>query len=116
MSPTVSYTLVAFVVLALAAGQVLFKTLGLRLTTFSALWTDASTFGIFCATIALYAVATIAWIAALRALPLAHTYVFTALGFVIVPLASHFLFGEAITLRFVIGTALIVAGILVVAT
>ena len=109
-TPLTSYLLVGFVVVALAAGQILFKTLGLRLTTFSVLWSDTATFGIFCAAMTLYAIATLAWIAALRTLPLSHAYIFMALGFVIIPLASHFLFGEPLTLRFALGTALIMGG------
>jgi multidrug transporter EmrE-like cation transporter len=115
-SPLTSYLLVGFVVLVLAAGQILFKTVGLRLTTFSVLWSDPSTFGIFCAALTLYGISTLAWIAALRTLPLSQAYIFTALGFVVIPLASHFLFGEPLTLRFALGTALIVGGILVAVT
>jgi multidrug transporter EmrE-like cation transporter len=61
--------------------------------------------------LALYAGATLLWIFLLQQVPLSRAYPFAALGFVLVPFCSYFLFGENISLRFIAGTSLILVGI-----
>ncbi len=63
----------------------------------------------------LYAASTVIWVLALRKLPLSSAYMFMSLGFVIVPIAAHFFFGEAIEWKHAIATLLVVTGILVAA-
>ncbi len=65
--------------------------------------------------LAIYAIATLLWINLLRFVNLNRAYSFMALCFIIVPIASHFIFKEAITTGYVIGTGLVIVG-LVVAT
>jgi drug/metabolite transporter (DMT)-like permease len=60
----------------------------------------------------LYFFSTIAWIAALRVLPLSQAYVFMSLAFVLVPLGAHFLLGEPLTLRIALGSLIVIAGVL----
>ncbi len=64
----------------------------------------------------LYGLATIAWIWALRQVPLTTAYMFMSLGFVLVPIMSHFVLGEALNIRIALGSAMIIAGIMVSAT
>jgi undecaprenyl phosphate-alpha-L-ara4N flippase subunit ArnE len=64
----------------------------------------------------LYVAATLLWLMILQHVPLSRAYVFAALGFVIVPLASSVLFGDSLSLRFVVGTVLIVAGVYLAGT
>jgi multidrug transporter EmrE-like cation transporter len=64
----------------------------------------------------LYGVATLLWIMILQKVPLSQAYPFAALGFVIIPLASWLLFAERLSAQYCIGIALIIAGILVVAS
>ena len=63
----------------------------------------------------LYAAATLLWVRILTTVPLSRAYPFMALAFVLVPAAGYFLFSESITVRQAFGTALIVAGVVVVA-
>ena len=59
----------------------------------------------------LYAIATFLWLWILKDIPLSRAYPIIALGFVLVPLGSVLLFQEAISLRYAIGTLLIIAGV-----
>lgn len=102
--------LILFSVL-LAIGQSLFKkaalaSLGQPLPIgFLTVWMLAA--------LALYAIATALWVWLLRSIPLSTAYPFAALGFVLVPLFALVLFGESINLRYGLGAALIVLGIVV---
>ncbi len=63
----------------------------------------------------LYGTATLLWILILQSVPLSLAYPFVALGFIIIPLASWFLFKETLTLSYALGAALIIAGLGVIA-
>jgi drug/metabolite transporter (DMT)-like permease len=115
MSPLASYGLVAFCVCALAAGQIIFKVVSGRIDTITDILSDRTTFVIFATAAALYGASTLAWIVALRSIPLSQAYLFMALGFVIVPIAAHFVFGEPLSAQFLFGAALICAGIWIAA-
>jgi len=104
------------VTLALAAGQVLFKQGALQISG-AGFWErliQALTNAYLLAGLALYGVTTMAWVWVLTQVPLSRAYPFTALAFVIVPVAAHYLFGEAWHLQLLIGSLLIVAGIIVI--
>ena len=51
------------------------------------------------------------WIAVLRRLPLSFAYPVMSLSFVLVLLASNYLFNEALTVPRIIGSVLIIAGV-----
>jgi drug/metabolite transporter (DMT)-like permease len=98
--------------LLIAAGQVLFKL------------TSATTgeFGIrgllqlalnpmLIAALALYGFGTLVWIYVLRSVPLTIAYSFMGLTFCFVPLLAQLILGETVTLKYAIGAALIVAGL-----
>jgi len=100
----------------LALGQVLFKLAGSEASLVRR-WSDVA--GLFAtpwfwAALAVYGGATLLWIVLLQRVPLSRAYPFAALGFVLVPLASSWLFGERISLPYVIGTALVVVGIVTI--
>jgi drug/metabolite transporter (DMT)-like permease len=65
--------------------------------------------------VALYAGATLLWVRILTSVPLSRAYPFAALAFVLVPAAGYLFFHEPITLRYALGTALIVVGVAVAA-
>ena len=65
--------------------------------------------------VALYAGATLLWVRILTTVPLSRAYPFVALAFVLVPAAGYMFFGEPITLRYALGTALIVIGVAIAA-
>lgn len=62
------------------------------------------------AALALYGAATLFWIYLLQQIPLSRAYPFAALSFVLVPAFAWLVFGDAISLRYAGGVALIVAG------
>lgn len=108
--------LLAFVLL-LSAGQLLFKQTAqstAALNNISGLLSLASNFWFWLA-IGLYGSATVLWIAILQRTPLSVAYPFTALAFVVVPLASWAFMGESINLGYVAGGFFIIVGIGVIA-
>ena len=94
----------------LALGQTLFKQAALAMGDQPLIpgivnrWTIAG--------LAVYGASTVLWIAILRTTPLSVAYPFSALGFLVVPLAAHFLFGEPLHARFLAGAICIIVGIL----
>jgi len=103
--------LILATVIALSAGQVLFK-----------LAADALTFdnGVTLATLiqprllialTVYASATILWLWVLRITPLRLAYPFVGLAFIFVPLLAYFLLDESIDANTFLGGGLILAGI-----
>ncbi|MBV8168815.1 MAG: EamA family transporter [Alphaproteobacteria bacterium] len=58
-----------------------------------------------------YGFATLYWIYLLQQVPLTRAYPFAALSFVLVPLFAWLIFGDAVTLRYAGGVALIVLGV-----
>ena len=107
------YFLTLACVLGIAAGQILFK------MTANAMNAASSVFALkpmifFGGTIALYGITSIGWVLILRHADLGKIYPFMALAFVFVPLASHFLFGEQFSRGFFLGTALLIAGLIVI--
>ena len=99
--------------LMLAAGQILFKKAALAVGSQSLLTGIVS--GWTFAALTLYAGATLLWISILRTTPLSAAYPFSALGFVVVPLASQWLFGETLQARYLVGALCIVTGIILTA-
>jgi drug/metabolite transporter (DMT)-like permease len=110
---TNTLSLLAFTFL-LAAGQLLFKKVGLELRAESGtgIWRLLLSPALYAA-LALYGVATLLWIWILSRVPLSRAYPYVALGVVLVPLASLLIFGERVRPIFWFGTVLIVAGIIV---
>ncbi|MEZ5814843.1 MAG: transporter [Alphaproteobacteria bacterium] len=117
LSLTQILQLCSFAVL-LACGQILFK---LSASTLPPL---ASVNGLmalaanlwFWAAMVLYGTATLLWILILQQVPLSSAYPFAALGFVLVPAASYFLFKEPLNLFYALGVVLIISGLGVIMT
>jgi len=98
----------------IAVGQIAFKKAGLEVQSAGTWFSPRAIFTILFALV-IYAIATLLWINLLRYVNLNRAYSFMALCFIIVPIASHFIFKEHITPGYAVGTALVVIG-LVVAT
>lgn len=103
----------AATVLTISAGQLLFKLA-------SAAWgPDNGLGGVvgllhsgwMWAALAVYGLATVAWVALLRTVPLSLAYPFFALAFFIVPLLSWWFLNEPMGLRQWVGAALIALGV-----
>ena len=100
-------------VAGIAAGQILFK------LTANAMNAAQTVFALkpliyFSGTVALYGITSIGWVLILRNADLGKIYPFMALAFVLVPIASHFLFNEQFSRGFYLGTALLISGLIVI--
>lgn len=100
-------------VMAISAGQILFKFAAIRSLTPGKSLFDLATSPPLLAGAAIYAAATLLWIWLLRSTPLSVAYPFMAASFVIVPIASSVFFGESLTAARIIGAAAIAVGIIV---
>ncbi len=106
------YIVAVLCVVGLAIGQILFKVSASSLAqtgSFFAFKTAATLF----AAMALYAMTSIAWVWVLQKISLGRVYPLMALAFVLVPLGSHFVFGERFQPQYFVGVALIFVGIIV---
>ena len=102
---------------ALAGGQLLFKLAALRFTP-AARWTDnilaLALNPYLVLAIGLYAALSAVWVWVLTFVPLSTAYPFVALTFVLTVASGALLFGEAVTLRLILGGVMIVAGLIVI--
>lgn len=99
-------------VVGLAIGQILFKVSATSLSetgSFFALKTASTLFS----AMMLYAITSIAWVWVLQKIELGRVYPLMALAFILVPLGSHFVFGERFQPQYFAGIALIMVGIVV---
>jgi drug/metabolite transporter (DMT)-like permease len=99
----------------LAVGQMLFKSAANQWRVDGWSWSSVSTLfsPSFVAAMALYAGATILWLAILRVVPLSIAFPVFALSFLFVPVLAHFVWGEPLTARTLLGGAIIVIGVIV---
>jgi drug/metabolite transporter (DMT)-like permease len=115
-----SYLLVLFSVVSIAVGQIIFKFAALHLSFEGPERIDLffirnyRVILLVAAALSLYFISTIAWLQALRTVPLSIAFMFNALSFALVPAAGFFLFGEQIPRYFFLGTLFIVAGIVLI--
>lgn len=98
----------------IASGQVLFKMTSEKLAVTGAPFYTALFNPVFILALAIYGTATLLWIYVLKTVPLAYAYSFMAMTFVLVPLMAAFWVGETLTLRYAVGAACIIAGLLIV--
>lgn len=96
-------------VIGIACGQILFKLCARAFQDHGML--AVQTIWLFTAAMSLYGITTLAWIWVLSKSELGRVYPLMALAFVLVPIASYFLFGERYNLPYTIGIVMIVTGI-----
>lgn len=103
--------------LALAAGQLLFKSTAVRLKELplAALLRSIAFVPSFYAACLIYAVATVLWVWILTKVPLSTAYPFVGLSFIVVALTSWLFFGETPTVRGCIGILMVAAGVALIA-
>ena len=99
-------------VVGIAIGQILFKLSANSLHQTNSFFAP-KTAAILLAALALYGITTIAWVWVLQKLELGRVYPLMAMAFVLVPLGSHFIFGERFQPQYFVGVALIMTGIVV---
>lgn len=107
MNPYLAATLC---VIGMTAGQLLFKATAEMLNgADSAL--QPRVLAVFGVAVGIYGLTTLGWVWILRYADLGRIYSFMALAFILVPLASHFVFGERMTTNQWLGSLFILAGI-----
>jgi drug/metabolite transporter (DMT)-like permease len=102
----------------MAGGQLLFKAAALRYASEAPLGERLLSLVqnvYFLAAVVLYVALTVLWVWILTFTPLSRAYPFVALAFAITPLLAGFVFGEAVTVRLMLGLGLILCGLLLVA-
>lgn len=108
--------LVAFA-LIMVIGQLSFKRVAIEIAHVSGIGPIIRHLALspwFLIALALYGVATILWVLALRETPLSRAYVFVALAFALVPIGAAVFFHEVLGLRYVVGLLLIITGIVII--
>jgi undecaprenyl phosphate-alpha-L-ara4N flippase subunit ArnE len=102
----------------LACGQILFKRVAIDITGDHVAGTlsQIAANPVAWLAVVLYGLATCLWIIILREVPLSVAYLFSALGFVIVPAAAHFIYQEPITVKYLIGAAGVIISLYLIAT
>ncbi|WP_147269669.1 4-amino-4-deoxy-L-arabinose-phospho-UDP flippase [Rhodanobacter denitrificans] len=103
---------IAFVVLSLVIGQLLFRATAIVWASGRSLFSMPVLMRLV-PSLAFYALSTLAWVWVLRTVTLKSAYPFMALAFVLVPLGAHWLFGETITPQYLVGTCLIMMGVII---
>lgn len=103
--------LLSLTMLAISAGQVLFKLAADRITGSGPLWSEWLLNPYLAVALVVYGLATLSWIALLRQLPLSLAYPFAALAFFMVPLLGHWWLGEALRWQTLVGAGFILAGV-----
>lgn len=107
-----TYLLAILCVVGIAAGQILFKMSSSSLSK-SGSWFDTHTLTILFSAFALYGMTTILWVYVLQRAELGKIYPLMALAFMLVPIGSHFVFGERFQTQYFFGVGLIISGIIV---
>jgi multidrug transporter EmrE-like cation transporter len=115
MQKFINFLSLAVFTTTLAAGQVMFKQIGLMIRGRSPLDSavDILSHHAFYVALSLYAFATFLWIWILSRVPLSQAYPWVAVGIVIVPLLGWYIFGERVKPAFWLGVLLIVFGVIV---
>lgn len=107
-----AYSIALLCVVGIAIGQILFKMSANSLHAHGS-FLEPRTAGILLAAFALYGLTTIGWVWSLQKLPLGRAYPLMALAFILVPIGSHFIFGERFQPMYFVGVALIAVGIVI---
>jgi len=98
----------------IAIGQVLFKMTSQRLNgDLAGPFYTVLIQPTFILALIIYGSATLVWIYVLKSVPLGYAYSFMALTFVIVPVLAAWWLGETLTIKYALGTTLIIAGMIV---
>lgn len=110
------YILLGINILLMAIGQILFKKSSLFIESHQELpvilkylyntW--------FCGGILAFGIATIIWVKILSLAKLSTVYPMQSVAYIIVAILAYFIFGEKITLNTIIGTLIIIVGIILI--
>jgi drug/metabolite transporter (DMT)-like permease len=97
-------------VLVMTMGQLLFKQVALNYNRTGAIF-NWSVLGLLVIAGIFYITSTGLWVWTLRFVEISKAYPYFALGFVFIPLFGGWIFGETLTLKYVLGTLFIILGV-----
>lgn len=103
--------LIFICVLAISAGQILFKRAGIELEAAGS-WINFRVMLFSGISVLIYFAATVLWIYLLRILSLSQAYPFMAISFILVPVLSFIFFGDKVHVVQMAGFALIASGVI----
>lgn len=109
------YALALVCVMGIAAGQIMFKFSAIAINQAGTFFAPRPLL-LFGCTVALYGLTSIGWVLILRDAELGKIYPVMALAFVLVPLVSHWIFGETYSTGYFLGSFLIAAGLMMIFT
>ncbi len=101
----------------MAGGQLLFKTAALRIADSRPLYARALSLlqdGPVVGAVLLYAVLSVLWVWVLTFTPLSRAYPFVAIAFALTPVLGALLFAEPLSIRLLVGIAVIAFGLVLV--
>lgn len=104
------YFIAFLCVFGIAVGQIFFKMSALVMHETGSFFTPRALIILFMALL-LYGTTTIGWVWVLQRIELGRIYPLMAFAFILVPLASYFVFGERFAIQYYAGIVLIAAGI-----
>ena len=105
------YILSVICVFLICVGQILFKYASIYTEIDNHFLNIKSVLLIFLAFI-IYGASSLLWVYILKGSELSKVYPMMALAFIIVPVISYFLFQETFSLRYLLGTSLVIVGII----
>ncbi|MHB1331617.1 MAG: DMT family transporter [Sulfuriferula sp.] len=109
--PLSQLALIILTVMALSAGQILFKIAASSFEFSSAGLINSLLNAKLIIALVVYFFATIMWLLVLKSTPLRVAYPFAALAFIVVPILAHLLLGESINWNTYAGAVLIAIGV-----
>lgn len=109
----ISYEIAILCVFGLVAGQLLFK-LGASISARDGTMLSPNVLAALLSAITIYGITSAAWVWVLQRAELGKLYPLMALAFILVPLGSHYAFGERFNSPYFIGVAFIIAGIIII--
>ncbi len=107
--------LLALYALGMAGGQILFKIAANGVSLQTGLIPGLLASRVFWIAVALYGVLTVLWVWLLTRIPLVYAYPFVTLAFVFTPLLAMAILQERVGPGYLVGSALLVAGLAVIA-
>ena len=115
-----NYVLILASVMIISGGQLAFKyaankiQVGSNATLVEMARVNVVPISIIVLALTMYLISTVAWVQALRSIPLSVAFMFNSLAFVIIPVLSWVFFGERMNSGMILGTFLIILGIAVI--
>lgn len=106
------YVLAIISVIGVAFGQIIFKMSAISLNETGSIFT-VKTLLLFSSAMGVYFISSLLWIWILRHTELGKIYPLMSLAFILVPVASYYMFDESFNVQYFLGTSIIVLGVVV---